>query len=59
MLLKVLMDFRSLKIRDEAQAATHIHKQKEKIIIIIIKTKKQNNNTKTGQNIWSGAFGKN
>ena len=58
MLLKVLMDFRSLKIRDEAQAATHIHKQKEKIIIII-KTKKQNNNTKTGQNIWSGAFGKN
>ena len=54
------MDFRSLKIRDEAQAATHIHKQKEKkIIIIIIKTKKQNNNTKTGQNIWSGAFGKN
>ena len=59
MLLKVLMDFRSLKIRDEAQAATHIHKQKEKIIIIIIKTKKQNNNTKAGQNIWSGAFGKN
>ena len=29
MLLKVLMDFRSLKIRDKAHAPTHLHKQKE------------------------------
>ena len=29
MLLKVLMDLRSLKIRDKAHAPTHIHKQKE------------------------------
>ena len=29
MLLKVLMDFRSLKIRDKAHAPTHIHRQKE------------------------------
>ena len=46
MLLKVLMDFCSLKIRDKAHAPTHIHKQKRKltiitiiIIIIIINTK--------------------
>ena len=40
MLLKALMDFCSLKIRDKAQAPTHIHKQKRKLtIIIIINTK--------------------
>ena len=44
MLLKVLIDFCSLKIRDKAHAPTHIHKQKRKltiiiIILIIIKTK--------------------
>ena len=35
-LLKVLMDFRSLKMRDKAHAPTHIHKQKRKLTIIII-----------------------
>ena len=40
MLLKVLTDFRSLKIGDKAHVPIHIHKQKRKlttIIIIIIK----------------------
>ena len=36
MLLKVLMDFRSLKIRDKAHAPTHIHKQKRKLTTIVI-----------------------
>ena len=35
-LLKVLMDFRSLKMRGKAHAPTHIHKQKRKLTIIII-----------------------
>ena len=29
MLLKVLMDLHSFKIRDKAHAPTHMHKQKE------------------------------
>ena len=39
MLLKVLTDFRSLKIGDKAHVPIHIHKQKRKLttIIIIIK----------------------
>ena len=36
MLLKVLIDFRSLKVRDKAHAPAHIQKQKRKLTTIII-----------------------
>ena len=50
MLLKVLLDFRSLQKRDKAHTPTNIHKQERKltmimitIIIIVIIIKAQNN----------------
>ena len=41
MVLKALMDFRSLQKRDKAHTPTHIHKQKRKLTIIKITIRQQ------------------